>query len=153
VPETLRGLWSQRLRWAQGGIEVFRRQWDVWTSWKYRRIWPVYLEQVLAVMLLIIILLAIITFLVMYSWAKYNYKRFGHLDRRKTPPEVSDGELAAVLGTTSRTVCRARKLKVAVLTTSACGISITDAHKHSRFAQGNEIDGVNQLDDGTEVCS
>ncbi len=23
MPETLRGLWKQRLRWAQGGAEVF----------------------------------------------------------------------------------------------------------------------------------
>ncbi|MTD40722.1 poly-beta-1,6 N-acetyl-D-glucosamine synthase [Erwinia sp. CPCC 100877] len=44
MPETIRGLWKQRLRWAQGGAEVFlvniRRLW----SWKYRRMWPLFLE-------------------------------------------------------------------------------------------------------------
>ncbi|MCS2163927.1 poly-beta-1,6-N-acetyl-D-glucosamine synthase [Scandinavium sp. H11S7] len=44
MPETLRGLWKQRLRWAQGGAEVFlvniRRLW----SWEYRRMWPLFME-------------------------------------------------------------------------------------------------------------
>ena len=44
MPETLKGLWKQRLRWAQGGAEVFlmnvRRLW----SWEYRRLWPLFLE-------------------------------------------------------------------------------------------------------------
>lgn len=44
MPETLRGLWKQRLRWAQGGAEVFlvnlRRLW----SWEYRRMWVLFVE-------------------------------------------------------------------------------------------------------------
>lgn len=48
VPETVRGLWRQRVRWAQGGLEVMRRHKDVWLSWKQRRIWPIYLEYVLS---------------------------------------------------------------------------------------------------------
>lgn len=44
MPETLKGLWKQRLRWAQGGAEVFllnmRRLW----SWEYRRMWPPFAE-------------------------------------------------------------------------------------------------------------
>ena len=44
MPETLKGLWKQRLRWAQGGAEVFivnmRRLW----AWEYRRMWPLFLE-------------------------------------------------------------------------------------------------------------
>jgi poly-beta-1,6-N-acetyl-D-glucosamine synthase len=50
VPETLLGLWRQRVRWAQGGVEVIRRHKDVWTSWKQRRLWPVYLEYVASVL-------------------------------------------------------------------------------------------------------
>jgi biofilm PGA synthesis N-glycosyltransferase PgaC len=46
VPETLRGLWRQRLRWAQGGIEVMKKHWDIWGHWRQRRLWPVYLEYV-----------------------------------------------------------------------------------------------------------
>ena len=44
VPETLRGLWAQRKRWAQGGVEVMRKHKDVWTKWRNRRIWPVYID-------------------------------------------------------------------------------------------------------------
>lgn len=44
MPETLRGLWKQRLRWAQGGYEVLMRNTLGLFSWKRRRMWPVYLE-------------------------------------------------------------------------------------------------------------
>jgi len=44
MPETFNGLWKQRLRWAQGGVEVFiknfRRIWD----WKRRRMVMVFVE-------------------------------------------------------------------------------------------------------------
>lgn len=44
MPETLRGLWKQRLRWAQGGAEVFLKNlYNLW-SWRYRRIWPLFFE-------------------------------------------------------------------------------------------------------------
>ncbi len=49
VPETIGGLWKQRLRWAQGGVEAVRRHRDVWYDWRQRRIWPVYLDYVLGI--------------------------------------------------------------------------------------------------------
>ncbi|MBW1660197.1 MAG: poly-beta-1,6 N-acetyl-D-glucosamine synthase [Deltaproteobacteria bacterium] len=49
VPETLRGLWIQRVRWAQGGVEVLIKHRGVFTSWKQRRIWPVYFEYGLSI--------------------------------------------------------------------------------------------------------
>ncbi|WP_255398095.1 poly-beta-1,6-N-acetyl-D-glucosamine synthase [Sulfobacillus sp. hq2] len=45
VPETLRGLWKQRVRWAQGGLEVLSRHWHALFIWKQRRLWPVIIEQ------------------------------------------------------------------------------------------------------------
>lgn len=48
MPETLRGLWSQRLRWAQGGVEVLFRHADKVLSWRWRRMWGVLLEYVLS---------------------------------------------------------------------------------------------------------
>ncbi len=44
MPETLRGLWRQRLRWAQGGSEVLFRYYKNLGLWKSRRMWGVYLE-------------------------------------------------------------------------------------------------------------
>lgn len=49
VPETMSGLWTQRKRWAQGGVEVVRKHWDVLLSIKQRRIWPVYIDYCLGI--------------------------------------------------------------------------------------------------------
>lgn len=46
VPETIKGLWKQRKRWAEGGLEVIFRHWDIWKSWTRRRMTPIYAEQV-----------------------------------------------------------------------------------------------------------
>ncbi len=44
TPETLRGLWKQRLRWAQGGVEVLKRYRHRLFSWRHRRMWMVIAE-------------------------------------------------------------------------------------------------------------
>jgi biofilm PGA synthesis N-glycosyltransferase PgaC len=49
VPETLKGLWRQRLRWSQGGVEVLKKHRLVWRDWRQRRLWPVYLEYMFSV--------------------------------------------------------------------------------------------------------
>ena len=64
MPETLKGLWKQRLRWACGGVEVMLRHASSLFSWRRRRMWPVLLEYMLSVfwaytMLFIIVLWAI----------------------------------------------------------------------------------------------
>ncbi len=46
VPETIKGLWRQRKRWAEGGLEVIFRHFDIFRSWKRRRMVPIYIEQV-----------------------------------------------------------------------------------------------------------
>lgn len=50
MPETLRGLWKQRLRWAQGGVEVMRRYGRSVLTWRRRRMWGVLLEYGLSVL-------------------------------------------------------------------------------------------------------
>ena len=50
VPETLRGLWRQRLRWAVGGMEVLKKNILIWKEWRQRRIWPIYIESVISVL-------------------------------------------------------------------------------------------------------
>ncbi|WP_368565037.1 poly-beta-1,6-N-acetyl-D-glucosamine synthase [Pseudoxanthomonas sp. UTMC 1351] len=64
MPETLKGLWRQRLRWAQGGVEVLRRHGATFFEWRKRRMWGVLAEYLLSVlwaytMLLIIVLWAL----------------------------------------------------------------------------------------------
>lgn len=50
MPETIRGLWMQRLRWAQGGGEVLRKYFLTMFDVRQRRIWPVYLEYATSVL-------------------------------------------------------------------------------------------------------
>ena len=49
VPETLKGLWRQRFRWSQGGVEVLKKHRNIWRYWRQRRLWPVYLESVVSI--------------------------------------------------------------------------------------------------------
>jgi biofilm PGA synthesis N-glycosyltransferase PgaC len=49
MPETLKGLWKQRLRWAQGGVEVMLRHTGDLLSWRKRRMWLVLFEYLLSV--------------------------------------------------------------------------------------------------------
>ncbi|MCP5156589.1 MAG: poly-beta-1,6 N-acetyl-D-glucosamine synthase [Ectothiorhodospiraceae bacterium] len=49
MPETLRGLWKQRLRWAQGGVEVMLKFLPRLGRWRLRRMWPVCIELVLSI--------------------------------------------------------------------------------------------------------
>lgn len=49
MPETLKGLWKQRLRWAQGGVEVMLRHTSDLLSWRKRRMWLVLFEYLLSV--------------------------------------------------------------------------------------------------------
>jgi poly-beta-1,6-N-acetyl-D-glucosamine synthase len=48
MPETFKGLWRQRLRWAQGGAEVFLKHLKHIWIWRRRRMWPVLFEYVLS---------------------------------------------------------------------------------------------------------
>ncbi len=70
MPETLKGLWRQRLRWAQGGVEVLHHHGNSLVSWRKRRMWGVLLEYMLSVawayaMLFIIVLWALGKFIQM----------------------------------------------------------------------------------------
>lgn len=60
APETLKGLLKQRVRWAQGGQEVMLRHADIFKSWRRRRMYPVYLEQLLSLFWVVLWLLLVI---------------------------------------------------------------------------------------------
>ena len=59
MPETLRGLWKQRLRWAQGGVEVLLRHGFNLFTWRRRRMWGVMAEYLLS-LLWALVMLAIV---------------------------------------------------------------------------------------------
>ncbi len=48
MPETIQGLWKQRLRWARGGVEVLLKYGASLLQWRKRRMWGVVLEHSLS---------------------------------------------------------------------------------------------------------
>lgn len=50
MPETLKGLWRQRLRWAMGGTQAIHKFGDIFGCWRKRRMWMIYVEFVLSVL-------------------------------------------------------------------------------------------------------
>jgi biofilm PGA synthesis N-glycosyltransferase PgaC len=49
VPETFPALWKQRKRWAKGLAQVLRTHADLFTDWRTRRMWPVFIEAICSV--------------------------------------------------------------------------------------------------------
>ena len=49
MPETIRGLWKQRLRWAMGGAQVLLRNLDVFIRLRQHYMWPLLAEMVASV--------------------------------------------------------------------------------------------------------
>lgn len=73
MPETLAGLWKQRLRWAQGGAQVFLRNLDILRHWRHYRMWPIFLE--LFASLIWVYVLVIVTAVSIVSWFhEYNHQ-------------------------------------------------------------------------------
>jgi biofilm PGA synthesis N-glycosyltransferase PgaC len=50
VPRSLRALVRQRLRWARGLMQVLRKHRDVMLHWRYRRMWPIFIESALSIL-------------------------------------------------------------------------------------------------------
>jgi poly-beta-1,6-N-acetyl-D-glucosamine synthase len=48
MPETIKGLWRQRLRWSMGGVQVI---FDYWAMiWQQPRLWPVIIEYLMSIL-------------------------------------------------------------------------------------------------------
>lgn len=62
MPETLLGLWKQRSRWAQGGVEVLLRYFRPLFSWRSRGMWLLYLECCISLCwaFLVVVMLALV---------------------------------------------------------------------------------------------
>ncbi|MDO9387441.1 MAG: glycosyltransferase family 2 protein [Thiobacillus sp.] len=50
VPSTLSDLFSQRRRWSRGLMQVLHKHHDVILHWKYRRMWPIFIESFLSIL-------------------------------------------------------------------------------------------------------
>ncbi len=89
VPETLGGLWRQRLRWAQGGSEVILKYFKDIFHWKSRRMWGIYAEYILSLIWSYSVILVGIIIVV-------SFLRDGSMDEFAFTPSI----YGTVLGTT-----------------------------------------------------
>jgi biofilm PGA synthesis N-glycosyltransferase PgaC len=63
MPETIGGLWSQRLRWATGGAQAILKFSSIWVHWKSRRMLPIFFEYTLSVIWSYAMLVTILIYL------------------------------------------------------------------------------------------
>jgi poly-beta-1,6-N-acetyl-D-glucosamine synthase len=68
MPETLSGLWKQRVRWAMGGIQVMMKYWPMLGSWRQRRMWPIFIEYVISVVWANCMTLVLLLWLLTMLW-------------------------------------------------------------------------------------
>lgn len=64
MPETLKGLWKQRLRWAKGGAQVLLKNFDVFLKPSQRQMWPLMVELIASVTWAYLLALMIVAWLV-----------------------------------------------------------------------------------------
>jgi biofilm PGA synthesis N-glycosyltransferase PgaC len=50
VPSTMSGLIHQRRRWSRGLMQVLHKHRDVIVHWRYRRMWPIFIESSLSIL-------------------------------------------------------------------------------------------------------
>jgi poly-beta-1,6-N-acetyl-D-glucosamine synthase len=67
VPETLKGLWRQRLRWAEGGLQVLIKHAGIWSDVRYRRFWPIYIDYALGVLWALSITTVAVTWVILVA--------------------------------------------------------------------------------------
>lgn len=79
VPEQYSGLWKQRKRWAQGGVEVLKKHFDIFKDYRNRRLWPVYIDYCLGVCWAYAFIVALILFVIGLILGKsFSYAEFGN---------------------------------------------------------------------------
>lgn len=68
MPESLRGLWKQRLRWAMGGAQVLLKNIDILMKPKLNYLWPLIIELFLTLLWSYLMLIMLIMWLVYLIW-------------------------------------------------------------------------------------
>ena len=97
VPTSVKGLYKQRLRWARGLMQVFHKHADVMLHWKYRRMWPVFIESALSILWALCFVVLTIIWIASYCDRRAAGGRvadpesLGHDHRHAVPAAVADG--------------------------------------------------------------
>ncbi len=94
VPETLRALWRQRLRWAQGGVEAALKYGRELRHWTKRRMWSVIVEYWVGVAWCYAFAFTVL------CWAGTNFLPPGTWPQVMAVPTLVPGWTGVVLGVT-----------------------------------------------------
>ena len=91
MPETLMGLWKQRLRWAMGGIQVIFNYKHIIVNLKYKHMWPIWYEYVTSI---------IWSYCMAFIFGVWVYSLFTSAHLKTVFTEFVPGWHGVVLGTT-----------------------------------------------------
>jgi biofilm PGA synthesis N-glycosyltransferase PgaC len=91
MPETLKGLWRQRLRWAMGGAQVIFRRFRELRSWRERRMWPIFLEYLVSMLW---------AYTMMATFALWTVGKFVDLPQALQVPTLLPGFSGVLIGIT-----------------------------------------------------
>ena len=91
MPETLNGLWRQRLRWAMGGAQVIFRRFRELRSWRERRMWPIFLEYFISMLW---------AYTMMLTFMLYGLGKFFDLPEAIRVPSMLPGYSGVLIGLT-----------------------------------------------------
>jgi biofilm PGA synthesis N-glycosyltransferase PgaC len=91
MPETLKGLWRQRLRWAMGGAQVIFRRFRELRSWRERRMWPIFLEYLVSMLW---------AYTMMTTFALWAVGKFVDLPQALQVPTLLPGFSGVLIGIT-----------------------------------------------------
>ena len=91
MPETLTGLWRQRLRWAMGGAQVIFRHFRELRSWRERRMWPIFLEYFVSMLW---------AYTMLITFALWGAGKFFELPQAFQVPTLSPGFSGVLIGIT-----------------------------------------------------
>ncbi|UCH53598.1 MAG: poly-beta-1,6 N-acetyl-D-glucosamine synthase [Pseudomonadota bacterium] len=94
VPESVRALWRQRLRWAQGGLEAALKFGKAMRIWTKRRMWTVYVEYWVGVAWCYAFAFTVL------CWAATNFLPRGVWPAALAVPTLVPGWTGVVLGVT-----------------------------------------------------
>ncbi len=73
MPETVKGLWRQRLRWAMGGLQIVGKYKYMFLDWRNYSMWPLFFEHIISVVWACSVTTVLATYMIDLILSAYNY--------------------------------------------------------------------------------
>lgn len=97
MPETLAGLWNQRLRWAMGGLQIIGKFKSMFKNIRTYSMWPLMCEHLLSIVWACSVSIVFLTYLFDFSVFLIDYfQQFSHTVPLPTSVPGADNSLATM---------------------------------------------------------